>query len=444
MAEYQNPQQEPGSEKRLLLIFLVTFVIMLAFQPLLKKFLPTPPPPQQQPAQSVPAQPAAPPATSTSTKAPAIPASAGATKQAAGETETVLENDLYRITFTNRGAQVKSWILKKFDNEAENGRLDLVNPAAASQFGYPLSLWTYDSDLRGKLNSALYVASHEGQQSTPATVTFEYADKELSVRKTFSFDNTYTVKVDTSVTNKGSWVAALPAWPAGFGDQVTPAFYNAATIDYQFNKNIERLAVKKISGGGTVPGPFHWAGPSDLYFAAVFIPDDPASAAMVTLRNSLSVATDPQKNPNEKANVEVIGAAVGNLHGPTSERVFVGPKELEVLQKVQVPGVSGGDNDLNGLVDFGWWGIIAKPLFVWLKWTYHHMVPNWGWAIVIQTLIITVALLPLRITQMKSMLKMQRVAPQIKAIQEKYKKYGLRDPRKAQMNEEISGIYKRE
>jgi YidC/Oxa1 family membrane protein insertase len=443
LAEYQNPQQEPGSEKRLLLIFLVTFVIMLAFQPLLKKFLPTPPPPQQQPAQSVPAQPA-PPATATTAKAPAVPAAAGATKQAAGETETVLENDLYRITFTNRGAQVKSWILKKFDNEAENGRLDLVNPAAASQFGYPLSLWTYDADLRGKLSSALYVSSQEGRQSTPATVTFEYAEKELSVRKTFSFDHTYIVKVDTSVTYKGNWVAALPAWPAGFGDQVTPAFYNSATIDYQFNKNIERVAIKKISGGGTVPGPFHWAGPSDLYFAAVFIPDDPASAAMVTLRNSLSVATDPQKNPNEKANVEVIGAAVGNLHGPTSERVFVGPKELEVLQKVPVPGVSGGDNDLNGLVDFGWWGIIAKPLFVWLKWTYHHMVPNWGWAIVIQTLIITVALLPLRITQMKSMLKMQRVAPQIKAIQEKYKKYGLRDPRKAQMNEEISGIYKRE
>ena len=176
----------------------------------------------------------------------------------------------------------------------------------------------------------------------------------------------------------------------------------------------------------------------------MFIPDDPGSAAMVTLRNQLSILSDPQKSSTEKTNVEVIGAAVGNLHGPTSERLFAGPKELEVLQKVPVPGVSGGDNDLNGLVDFGWWGIIAKPLFVWLKWTYHHVVANWGWAIVLQTLIITVALLPLRITQMKSMLKMQRVAPQIKAIQEKYKKYSLRDPRKAQMNEEISAIYKRE
>jgi YidC/Oxa1 family membrane protein insertase len=444
LAEYQNPQHEPGGEKRLLLIFLVTFVIMLAFQPLLKKYLPSATPPQQQASQSKAAEPATSMARSATTAAPAAGVPAGVTKQAASEKEVVLENDLYRITFTNRGAQVKSWILKKYDNEAENGRLDLVNPAAAPQFGYPLSLWTYDADLRGKLNSVLFASSVEGQQNTPATVTFEYADQDLSVRKTFSFDNTYVVKADTSVTYKGNFVAALPAWPAGFGDQVTPAFYNAAMISYQYNKNIERVAIKKISGGGTVPGPFHWAGPTDLYFAAVFIPDDPGSAAMITLRNQLSVLTDPQKSSGEKTNVEVIGAAVGNLHGPTSERLFAGPKELEVLQKVLVPGVSGGDNDLNGLVDFGWWGIIAKPLFVWLKWTYHHVVANWGWAIVLQTLIISVALLPLRITQMKSMLKMQRVAPQIKSIQEKYKKYSLKDPRKAAMNEEISAIYKRE
>ena len=443
MAEYQNPQHEPGGEKRLLLIFLVTFVIMLAFQPLLKRFLPTATPPQQQPSQSQAAQPPTS-QTPTATTAPAPANAPGVMKQGASEKETVLENDLYRITFTNRGAQVKSWILKKYDNEAENGRLDLVNPAAAPQFGYPLSLWTYDPDLRGKLSSVLYTSSVEGQQSTPATVTFEYADQDLSVRKTFGFDNSYVVKVETSVTYKGNYVAAFPAWPAGFGDQVTPAFYNLGNLDYQYNKNIERVAVKKVSGGATVPGPFHWAGATDLYFAAVFIPDDPGSAAMVTLRNQLSVLTDPQKNTSDKTNVEVIGAAVGNLHGPTSERLFAGPKELEVLQKVPVPGVTGGDNDLNGLVDFGWWGIIAKPLFVWLKWTYHHVVPNWGWAIVLQTLIISVALLPLRITQMKSMLKMQRVAPQIKSIQEKYKKYGLRDPRKAQMNEEISAIYKRE
>jgi len=200
-----------------------------------------------------------------------------------------------------------------------------------------------------------------------------------------------------------------------------------------------------ISGGKTLSGPFQWAGPSDQYFAAVFIPDDAASAAMVTLRNSMAVPRDPQKpESKETVNVDVIGAAVGNLHGATTERVFVGPKEFEVLQKVPVPNVSGADGDLNGMVDFGFFGIIAKPLFLWLKWMFHHVVANWGWALILQTLIISVALLPLRITQMKSMLKMQRVQPQIKAIQEKYKKYSLRDPRKAAMNEEISALYKKE
>ncbi len=436
-----------------MLVFLVTFIAMLAAQPLLKKYFPAPATPQQQ-SQSAPAQ-SAPAAAAPATTAPvASSPAAQVTKQAASEAETVIENDLYRITFTNRGAQVKSWILKKFDNDEQNGPLDLVNSAAAEKYGYPLSLWTYDEALRNKLSSALYVASNEGKQTAPASITFEYADQDVTVRKTFTFDQSYVVTVETSVTSKGVPVAALPAWPSGFGSQTTPAFYAAEFIDYQFNKDIERVPARcgfslfskctKISGGGTIPGPFHWAGPTDQYFAAVFIPDDPASVSMVTLSNPLSVPRDPQKRDSkETVNVDVLGAAVGNLHGPTVERVFAGPKELEVLQKIPVPGI-GTDNDLNGLVDFGIWGLIAKPLFVWLKWTYHHVVPNWGWAIVLQTFIITVALLPLRVTQMKSMLKMQRVAPQIKAIQEKYKKYSLRDPRKAPMNEEISALYKKE
>jgi YidC/Oxa1 family membrane protein insertase len=142
--------------------------------------------------------------------------------------------------------------------------------------------------------------------------------------------------------------------------------------------------------------------------------------------------------------VDVLGAAVGSLRGPTVERLYVGPKSLSDLEAISVPGIAGAEPDLRQLVDFGMLGVIARPLFLWLKWTYSHMVRNWGWAILIQTLIINLAILPLRLTQMKSMLKMQRVAPQIKSIQEKYKKYSLRDPRKADMNTEISAIYKQE
>ena len=140
----------------------------------------------------------------------------------------------------------------------------------------------------------------------------------------------------------------------------------------------------------------------------------------------------------------MFGVAVGSLKGATAARLYVGPKALSDLESVSVPGITGAEPDLRAIVDFGWLGIIARPLFLWLKWMYNHVVANWGWAILLQTLVINLALLPLRLSQMKSMLKMQRVAPQIKSIQEKYKKYSLRDPRKAEMNQEISALYKKE
>jgi YidC/Oxa1 family membrane protein insertase len=455
LADFQNPNQEPGGERRLLLIFFLTFIVILGAQPLLKKYFPQQQP--NQPAQTLQEQKSTGPATPPQASAtPSIPTPApGVSKQASSETETVIENDLYRITFTNRGAQVKSWILKKFDNETQNGPLDLVNTAAAQKFGYPLSLWIYNESVRNRLSSVLYVSANEGAQSSKQ-LTFEYSDSDLTVRKVFHFNDSYVVNVESSVTYQGSLIPALPAWPAGFGDQATPASYASTLIDYQFNSNVERLNAKcgflsfltrcvDISGGNTLTGPYHWAGPTDQYFAAVFIPADPANAGMVTLRNALPVLRDPSKpDSKETTNMDVLGAAVGNLHGPTIERIYVGPKELRSLEAVSIPSLTGASPDLRGLVDFGWWGIIARPLFIWLRWTYNHIVPNWGWAIVLQTLIISLALLPLRFSQMKSMLKMQRVAPQIKSIQEKYKKYSLRDPRKAAMNEEISALYKKE
>lgn len=438
-------------ERRLLLVFALTFVVILLFQPLLKKYGPQPPAPKPEASQpqspQVPQnQPPAPPATNA---APGTSASrknvatAATKKQAEGEAETVIENDLYKITFSNRGGRVKSWVLKKYKDKPNGSPLDLVNSAAADKYGYPLTLWTYDESLRNKLNSALYVAASTGT-SAPAEITFEYADGEITARKSYKFDHSYIVEVHTSVEVNGTPVSAFSMWPSGFGDETNAAAYAASQIAYQYDANVERLAMKKISGGGTVPGPFHWAGVSDQYFAAVFVPQDSQNAAMVTLRNMIEIPHKPSdKEDKQLDKVDVLGVAVGSLKGATAVRMYVGPKTLEALQAVTVPGITGAEPDLRGIVDFGWLGLIARPLFLWLRWTFKY-VHNWGWAIVIQTIIINLALLPLRLSQMKSMLKMQRVAPQIKAIQEKYKKYSLRDPKKAEMNEEISALYKKE
>ena len=426
-------------ERRLLLVFALTFLVIILFQPLLKKYLPQ----------------SAAPATRDSGGLPSLRLRRlrlrrcrlrflrrGASKQASAEAETVVENDLYRVTFTNRGGLVKSWILKTYFDE--HGKpLELVSKAA-EKYGYPMSLWTYDEAQRNKINSALYVASESGKLNAPAQVTFEYSDADVSVRKTFSFDHTYLVHLETSVVSKGSQVTAFPMWPAGFGDQSSPSSYAASRIEHQYNDKTERLDIKKISGGATLPGPFNWAGVVDQYFAAVFLPDDIQNAALVTLRHQVDVPKDARNpKPGETIKADVLGVGVGNLRGTSVERLYVGPKSLGVLESVAVPTLAGAPQDLRGLINFGFFGVIARPLFLWLKWTY-GWIHNWGWAIVIQTLVINLALLPLRISSMKSALKMQKVAPQIKAIQEKYKKYSMRDPRKQEMNQEVSALYKAE
>jgi YidC/Oxa1 family membrane protein insertase len=442
-------------EQRLLLVLVLTFVVVVLFQPFLKKYLPQAPAP---PAQTQPPAPIQSPAQAPAAAAPSGTGSTvrtlAVTKQASAELETVLENDLYRITFVNRGGQVKSWILKKYEDD-RGLPLDLVNSAAAAKYGYPLSLWTYDEALRNKLNSVLYVPSRSGQITAPAEVTFEYADQDVTVRKTFRFDHTYAVAVETSVLAKGVNVSAFPAWPAGFGDEFTPAAYAASRIEYHndqssersylfFPKPTERLAIKAISSGSTVRGPFQWGGVVNQYFAAVFIPEDQQNAALVTLRNAVDIPKDWQKpNLADTTKAEVLGAAVGNLNGGTAERLFVGPKSLQIVESVPVAGTTG-TADLRDLINFGFFGVIARPLFLWLRWTYAHVVPNWGWAIVIQTFIITLALLPLRISSMKSALKMQKLQPQMNVIKEKYKKYSMRDPRKQEMNQEIAALMKKE
>jgi len=438
-------------ERRLLLVFALTFLVIVLFQPILKKYLPQPPQPAPTQNQNL-ALPQPPSASNPQVSQPTTTAVSEktATRQASSESQTVIENDLYRITFANRGAQVTSWILKKFDDD--HGKpLEMVNNAAAQRYGFPLSLWTYDENQRNKINSVLYVCSGSpgiikriGEEwvTPPGSLTCEYADQDLSVRKVFRFDHTYVVQVETSVSFKGSPVTAFPMWPAGFGDQSSPAAYASGHIEYQFNSTIERLAGKKISGGGTQQGPFNWIAATDQYFSAVFIPDNPQDASAVALRNSLEVPKDPQK-PQDTTRVDVLGVAAGNMHGASVERIYVGPKELHTLEAVSVPTISGRDPNLRALINFGFFEVIARPLFVWLRWTYKY-IHNWGWAIVLQTIIINLALLPLRVSSMKSALKMQRIQPQMNAIKEKYKKYSMRDPRRQEMNTEIGELMKRE
>jgi YidC/Oxa1 family membrane protein insertase len=392
--------------------------------------------------------------------APATPA-----VQASAETFTTVENELYKITFSNRGGQVVHWIIKRCgggnpqpvctDNQGHP--LDLVHEAASKLYGYPLSLYTYDPSLRQNLAQALYVPSATGNLQSPASLTYHYAFNGWDVRKTFTFGADYTIHADTLVTQNGNPVRALLAWPAGLGDMESTAIFGSEQVDVSSDGKDHHDAPKNVSGGGTTTESLDFAGLSDQYFAAIFIPDQPADATLVSDSNLIQLknpssgnvlstteakgitpAEAATKPPSGFINLPILGAAVGSTSGHNQLRLFVGPKALPVLKSVASPD----GHNLGPVLDFGFWGPVAKLLYYGLHFVQDHIVSNWGWAIILFTVLINVIVLPLRIQGMRSALKMQRIQPQIEAIKAKYKNPKPTDPKAGEMNAEVMAYQK--
>ncbi len=419
---------------------------------------------QQPPAQTS-TQSAAPAAPGAQNQAPASAVSAQApapTPQisATTVTTTTVENEFYKIVFTNRGGQVLHWILKNYSDSAGKP-LDLVQSQAAARFGLPLALFTYEPALTTQLNDALYEVNYEGAQPTatgdivaPATIAFHYASNGVDAVKTLRFDTSYVVTVDAEVTRNGAPVRALVEWPAGLGDMEelkqtgmmpsqtrTPSFF-AWSIDGKSDSQTS----SKVSGNNTIDAPYQYAAVMDQYFAAAFLPAVPDRATVVTLHNAIELPVDPNNPNGKRSSVDVLGIAVGDTSGDTRLRLFAGPKATDLLKSIHATGPNGklDGPSLDPLIDFGWLSFLAKPLYIVLRFMVSHGIPNWGWAIIISTVILNISMLPTRISAMKSSLKMMRVQPKLDAIKKRYSNLKMNDPKKMDMQQEQMALMKAE
>ncbi len=389
--------------------------------------------------------------------APKAPTNTGPTTTAqvaaTAEKTIVVESDLYHVELSNRGAVVRSWQLRKYLDEHNPPRtLDLVNTDASRDLGeWPFSLTLDKPDLESEANSALFeVTSNVPSESTihaPAEITFTWSDGHLEVTKRLKFDSSYIVNVQTSVQLDGQPLAHGLSWRGGFGDPTAISRRGSLPVQVFFNfaGSINTLAVAKLGQPKQPdarimqPGPYEFVGIEDTYFTAAFLPPltpvGQAAPPGLTLTD-LASEHDTQGSDGKIQKTPIANMAAGAPGtGPLDLRVYVGPKSIDGLKAVQPP--------LNKLVDLGWFAIIAEPMFYVLLWI-HKYVPNYGWAIVLFACALNMALFPLKTKGMRAAQKMQRVQPEIKAIQEKYKKYSMRDPRKAEMNKEVMAVYSRE
>jgi YidC/Oxa1 family membrane protein insertase len=412
-------KEELSVEKRLLIAFALMGVVLFLTQ----YFYPQPTPQktievvkQATPKQAE--QPAPPPI---ATQAPVGQIAASTSEQ------HTIETDVYRVVFSNHGAVVRSWELKQY-RDGTGKPLQLVNNIGAAKTHYPFSLTFENQTPSADLNQVLYVAKPTADR---LGIDFEYSNGRVSARKSFRFlKNSYLSEVNSEVTENGSLIPHLLAWRGGFGDRSVIGSA-AAQRTLFFNTGENALTEKAVSeaknGPVTDSGTFTFAGIEDTYFAAVFLPKDNRTTRIRTISDTVAAAPDGKEEPH-------VGAAVGG-DGRNQFSLFVGPKDVDLLRRV--------DPKLEQVVDFGWFKILAKPLFVAMQWLNNNYLHNYGWSIVVLTIVINFLLLPLKFSGMKSMRKMSSLQPQIQAINEKYKNVGMRDPRKAEQNQEVMDLYKK-
>jgi YidC/Oxa1 family membrane protein insertase len=205
-------------------------------------------------------------------------------------------------------------------------------------------------------------------------------------------------------------------------------------------------AAAKVSNNNTLEGDYQWAGTADLYFAAAFLPEVPQRTTVVTLHRTIDLPTDLSNPSSEKKPADVLGIAVGDTSGFTRERLYVGPKQMDLLAGIRATGDDGKIDgpSLEPLIQFGWFTIIAKPLFLALRFLFEHGIPSWGWDIIILTVLFNMLMLPTRLMMMKNSLKMMRIQGKVDAIKRKYANIKATDPKRAEMNTEMMALYKQE
>jgi YidC/Oxa1 family membrane protein insertase len=457
-----NDPQKKGKfshEIRIVLASLLSMVVILVWAKYFGPKPPVTPPGGNRPVQSAPAStgptssnaapkatPSTPAQASVGGRATAVAASPAVKVEPRAETQErtiAVENDLYRVEFSNHGAVAKSWKLKKYFDDAKPPRvLDLVHQDAAEQTGgWPLAVALDDHELETAANGGLYrISSPANTVQAPADVEFDWSDGKIEVSKKLHFDHSYVVRIESLVRVSGAPVTSGIAWLGGFGDLTVsnPSPIETVSVFYSENGKLTNVMAKKLQGPDKWPpgmwqGGKDWTGVEDRYFTAVFLPATAALPGSLETRYWSVPRTVKVEDHDAQEPVPQIATAISAQ--PLAVRLYVGPKDYDDLKRMSPP--------LHSLVNFGWLEFIADPLFHGLKWL-HMYIPNWGWAIVVLTLVINMLLFPLRISSYRTTLKMQRVAPEIKQIQDKYKKYSMRDPRKAEMNKEVMAVYSRE
>ena len=420
-------------EKRLILAIVLSFLVLMGYQ----YFVVKPTKPAVPPVEISPGPPAAPlpgtagaaqesrqeaPAEAKAAPAEAVPAPDLGAVAGQAETDVIVETSLYKAVWTNKGAVLKSWKLKKHKNSLKED-LDLV-PAMAGEIGrYPFSLGLDDAAFAGLLNSSLFEVSQAAldlRDGASGELRFVFSDAaSVKAEKVFRFTGgSYALETEIRVWKNDQPVSPSVLWGPGIGNPSPADLKQSFSVStgsavYTGGKVI-RMIERKYKAEQGAYNFVDWAAYEDNYFVALFV------------------------LPSQKGQAVFLKETAGRapaffvyVTGP--RRAYLGPKDAEALKAF--------GNEAKKVISFGMFGSVAEILLVVVRF-FHNLVPNWGIAIILLTLVIKIIFFPLTYSSTKSMVKMADLQPKVKAIRAKYKKAKSDIAQRRLMNEEMMKLYK--
>lgn len=386
-------------DKRTLLAIILSLIILIGYQYFFVK--PMPPATQEKAVQDAvkkedkPAQAA---------QAAQVVAEIPKTDAAAVEKEIKVENDLYTAVFTSKGGTVKSIKIKKYKDKKDRPIVlkgDDVLPPLSIGIDEGFQFANVNYSVKGndiKLTNELKTAS----------LIFEYSSGDYSIRRTYTFYNdAYGIDLKDEVTGLNSYWLTLGK---EFGIYEKDDSVHFGPVVLKDAERMEFTAKKLAEQPKSFKENVRWIAQEDKYFFSAIAP-----------KGQIEEAKAWSKNGDALVAIKLSG-------GSNNYFVYAGPKEYDTLKKAGF--------GLEHIVDFGFFSILALPLF-WLMKIFYSIIPNYGVSIIILTILVRIPFIPLINKGQKSMKKLQDIQPKMAEIREKYKK----DPQR--MQKELMELYKK-
>jgi YidC/Oxa1 family membrane protein insertase len=365
----------------------------------------------------------------------------GQAKQGELREETItVETNVFIAEFSNRGGELTSLKLKEFTNP-DGSLVDMVFSQDSGVYPFTLRFGDYNAPPVDVL------FNYEESLTGPGVTFFQTFRASNGIpfvlRKSFSFrPNSYMVEVRVTIENSVNDYPALNfngyAYTIGVEPQIGPAFEKLDRRNeyrnYMYYAEGKRKNIRTPKEGvETITSRVTWVALTGKYFEVIAVPD--------ATQYAITVDTEPITGLKDRSSLYFGRPEIRSSMNTDVYRLYMGPKKREILARFNDAGKNPyGLSDLHfeeSIATSAIIGWLASILKFFLE-LFYRLIPNYGVAIILLTILIKAILFPLTHKSFESTARMQALQPKVSELREKYKD----NPQK--MNQEMAALYKKE